>query len=211
MKIDYPYVFRDGGGTLDSEKNARLLTSAFVRFLLSAGSAYFTFYNDGERVDLSDDEKQILESGLRDLSVTTMTTQLIFEAGLSANLSVATGTAVVFPFVPSLSDPTYATWDGGTYRLYFPYAGLYQVILSAVPFGTPADVINQSVQIRVNGTPQALAFNRRMQPSESLLATKVLQIGAGGYLDFRYVNQGTGAVTVASTTAGTFVQVMRHG
>lgn len=212
MRVSHPHVFRDGGGAEDSEENGHVLSSAFVRFLLSVASDYHSFYSADVRVTLTDAERQIIESGLKELTVSSMLSSVVFEAGIGADLNAPVGVGVVMPFVPGIENQNYCTWDNTTNRLYFSAPGLFQVSFSTALFSTPTGDTNFLLQVRRNGTAVALDFASRRAPNESGHVTKIISVNGGDYIDCRYINQGpTALVVIASLASGTWLQVLRYG
>lgn len=211
MRINYPFTFRDGGGIEDSEKSGHLISASFGRFLLSLASDYHTFYSGDDRVSLTDTERQILESGIRDLTVKSVLSEIVLEANLPAIAACAPGTALLLPFVPATVNEDYITWDETNFRAYFSRAGLYQVVGNVlIHNSTVAGSYSHQFQFRRNGTVYVLRTSQRVNQTDSIHGSWFIEMGGGQYLDWRYVNNNTGSI-IAQLATLTSIQVVRYG
>lgn len=209
MKINYPFVFRDNGGPEDSEKNGHTISASFARFLLSLASDFYSFYSGDQKVILSDAEKQLIESGIRDLTVYTMPTQLVFSGSLAAITPCAPGTVVLLDIVPDVQVDDVITWDDSANRLYFSRGGLFQVMAHvSIHNSTAAGSFSHQLQMRRNGATYQARTEQRVNNTASILAGWFVEIGAGNYLDWRYVNNGATITAQLATLTG--VQVVKH-
>lgn len=67
MKLPYSKIFQDSAGPIDGE-SACGLNMAATRFFLSLADFPHAFYEDGQWIELSDNERQLLEDGIASFS-----------------------------------------------------------------------------------------------------------------------------------------------
>lgn len=210
MKLSYPQIFQ--GGELDTEIDACGLNRAVKRFFLHLASGYHTFWQDGVRIQLSDAESQLLESGAAFFS--SMECEPVVKRVMRGNLAMpyyqVAGTPADLAFSILEINTEYLTWLNEVATCVI--GGSYLITASVRVDGGQSSVANfvHYLTCRKNGNIASIAQNLRDTPDQTLHITLVLPMVAGDTFRFQYY-QNTGVTVILRTGTNSQFQVMYLG
>lgn len=147
MKISYPHVFQDSGNEAEA---GYVLNIAFVRLLRSLASGYHTFYDENEqRVTLQDSEVQLIEQGIKGLTIEMALPAVVLRATLPVPFVALTGVETIIDWRGDFVDATYATFVNSILTL---QPGKYLVLIS-YRIDNTSTAVNWFYRMKIKNSP----------------------------------------------------------
>jgi len=203
MRVSYPHIFRDSGGTEDSTLDAFMLPAAWKRFAMSLLDFPHAFYDGEFRVSLSDGERQILEDGLSVFSqLDCNMSKLVFVGTQDGEMTITASVETLLLLNTQLVDTEYVSYDKDTRKLTM-LAGTYLIVANVRlnDSTTPAGPFRHFLKIRDSATLGAFNINETTYQANfsSLMSMAILTLTTTKIVEPTYMH-------FASTTVGLLAQ-----